>query len=81
MQETTPIQNRLETLLEKVICPYAPVSIDMRWSGIMGMGKTKSPIVRQLSPTTVCAVRMGGMGVAIGSLIGRQAAEMVIAMR
>jgi hypothetical protein len=36
---------------------------------IMGMGNSKNPIVSQLSENVYCGVRLGGMGVAIGSLI------------
>ena len=36
----------------------------MRWAGIMGVGKTKKPIVKKLSENVSCGVRMGGMGVA-----------------
>ena len=35
-------------------------------------------IVRNVSENVVCAVRMGGMGVAIGSLIGEEAAGLCI---
>ena len=50
----------------------------MRWSGIMGVGKQKSSIVKHLSPNVICAVRMGGMGVAIGSLVGEEAAMLMV---
>lgn len=71
------IQNRLETLLKEVILPGTPFEIEHRWSGIMGMGDKKSPIVRQLSENVYCGVRLGGMGVAIGSLVGKELAELV----
>jgi hypothetical protein len=43
----------------------------------MGMGSTKNPIVEQLSDNVYCGVRLGGMGVAIGSLIGQELADLV----
>jgi gamma-glutamylputrescine oxidase len=43
----------------------------------MGVGKTKSPIIKALSNRTFCAVRMGGMGVAIGTLVGEEAADLI----
>jgi gamma-glutamylputrescine oxidase len=52
--------------------------VDMRWSGIMGLGDSKSSIVNPLSERIFCSVRMGGMGVAIGSLIGEEAAQMIL---
>lgn len=73
------IQNYLEQLLAEVIVPNEKVEIDYRWSGIMGVGGSKNPIIKEISPSVYCAVRMGGMGVAIGSLCGMQAAELVTA--
>lgn len=77
MNITEKIQNRLEELLRTTIIPDNKFEIDMRWSGIMGIGNEKSPIVKQLSEKIFCAVRMGGMGIAIGTLIGKEAAEMI----
>ncbi|WP_298155145.1 FAD-dependent oxidoreductase [Flavobacterium sp.] len=74
---TEKIQNRLEQLLKEVILPGHDVEIEHRWSGIMGMGSSKTPIVSQLSEHIYCGVRMGGMGVAIGSLIGTELADLV----
>ncbi len=71
------IQKRLESLLKEVILPNTDFTIEHRWSGIMGMGDKKSPIVKQLSDRVYCGVRLGGMGVAIGSLVGRELADLV----
>ena len=43
----------------------------------MGIGNSKKPIVQQLSNHIYCGVRMGGMGVAIGSLIGQELADLI----
>ncbi|WP_293870590.1 FAD-dependent oxidoreductase [Flavobacterium sp.] len=75
--ETEIIQNRLEKLLKEVILPNTEFKIAHRWSGIMGLGATKNPIVEQLSEHVYCGVRLGGMGVAIGSLIGQELADLV----
>lgn len=75
---TKKIQNRLEDLIAQVILPTVPnVEIEQRWSGIMGTGKSKSVIVKHVSDRVVCAVRLGGMGVAIGSVIGEEAADLI----
>lgn len=75
---TTPlIQDALIKLLEEVIIPDQPYSIARRWSGIMGMGPSKSPIVERCSERVVAAVRLGGMGVAIGIRVARRAAGLV----
>lgn len=43
----------------------------------MGMGSSKKPIVEKLSEHVYCGVRLGGMGVAIGSLVGQELADLV----
>tara|TARA_R110001583_G_scaffold2740_9_gene19309 strand:- start:251 stop:1369 length:1119 start_codon:yes stop_codon:yes gene_type:complete len=75
--ETTLIQNRLEEILRTIILPNTPMGIDLRWSGIMGMGNQKKPIVKQLANNVYCGVRMGGMGIAIGSLVGKELANLL----
>jgi glycine/D-amino acid oxidase-like deaminating enzyme len=75
--QTTAIQNRLEQLLTEVILPNTDFKIEHRWSGIMGLGSSKNPIVSQLSNHVYCGVRLGGMGVAIGSLIGNDLADLI----
>jgi len=74
---TELIQNKLEQLLQKVILPNTKVEIAHRWSGIMGVGQQKKPIVKQLSENVYCGVRLGGMGVAIGSSIGNELANLL----
>lgn len=77
LAQTEKIQNKLEELLKNVILPNREYKIAHRWSGIMGMGTSKNPIVSQLSENVYCGVRLGGMGVAIGSVIGKELAELI----
>lgn len=77
LSQTDLIQNKLEELLKTVILPNQEFQIAHRWSGIMGVGAHKKPIVKALSEHVYCGVRMGGMGVAIGSLIGQELADLV----
>ncbi|MES2568049.1 MAG: FAD-dependent oxidoreductase [Bacteroidota bacterium] len=67
------IHQHLEKLLKTIILPGVKFEIEQRWCGIMGVGNEKKPIIKKVSPNVVCAVRMGGMGVAIGSLVGKLA--------
>jgi len=76
-ETTNLIQNSLEEILKTVILPHNNFEIEHRWSGTMGIGNQKNPIVKQLSNHVFCGVRMGGMGVAIGSLIGQELADLV----
>lgn len=71
------IQNRLDEVLKNVILPNTTFEVEQRWSGIMGMGTTKTPVVKQLSENAYCGVRLGGIGVAIGSLIGKELADLI----
>ncbi len=54
-------------------------SIEYEWTGIMGVGRAKSPIIKWVDQDIFLAVRLGGMGVAIGTHVGREAAESVVA--
>ncbi len=74
------IGRALEELLKQVILPEKQFSIVQRWSGIMAFGKTsKTPLIERRSERTVIAARLGGMGVAIGILVGRKAAGLISA--
>tara|TARA_R110002073_G_scaffold40547_5_gene115096 strand:- start:210425 stop:211534 length:1110 start_codon:yes stop_codon:yes gene_type:complete len=74
---TTLVQNKLEELLTTCILPDISFEIEQRWSGIMGVGNQKKAIVKPLSSHVYCGVRLGGMGVAIGSLIGKELADLL----
>lgn len=75
--QTKLVQEELEKLLKTVILPDYNFEVDHRWSGIMGVGNKKKPIIKQISNNVFCGVRLGGMGIAIGSLIGKELAELV----
>ncbi|RZJ74906.1 MAG: FAD-binding oxidoreductase [Flavobacterium sp.] len=74
---TDIIQDKLEQVLREVILPDTEFKIAHRWSGIMGMGTHKNPIVQQVSDHVYCGVRLGGMGIAIGSKIGAELADLI----
>src|SRR5690606_11195393 len=71
------IQNKLRELLKTVFLPETDFEIDYSWSGIMGVGTSKEPNVKQLSNRVYFGVRLGGLGVAIGSLIGREIVDLI----
>lgn len=75
---TEPIQEALLKLLHDTILPYQTAEVEQWWSGILGIGEQKYPIVRMLNERVGVAVRMGGMGVAIGTLVGERAGEMLV---
>lgn len=77
MVTTERILDSLKELLKTVILPTTPYEIDYSWAGIMGVGSTKKPIIKSISPSVCCGIRLGGMGVAIGSLVGQELADLV----
>jgi len=74
---TSGIQAGLEKLLYETILPGQKPKIDYRWSGIMGFGNDLKPIIKEISAGLYCAVRCNGMGLASGSLVGEQVANLV----
>lgn len=77
LDQTKPIQDTLETLLKTIVLPDIDYEVEHRWSGIMGIGNQKKAIVQQLSTNVYCGVRLGGMGVAIGSTIGQELSNLI----
>ena len=73
--QTQIVQQQLEALLKTTILPNQEFEIDQRWSGIMGMGADKKPEIGQLSTNVFYGVKLGGMGIAIGSLVGKELAK------
>jgi len=71
------VQNKLDHLLKNMLMPYSKPEVEMRWSGIMGLGPEKTTIIKAVTPNVFCAIRMGGMGIAIGSLVGEEVADLV----
>lgn len=78
MEVSDPIMRRLEEMLGAIILPQNRYSIERRWAGIMAFGKSKEPICQQVDDRLFAAVRLGGMGVAIGSSLGREMANLLL---
>ena len=49
--------------------------IEYEWSGVLGLGSDRDPRVRVTAEGIVVAAGLGGMGVALGSLLADEAAE------
>jgi glycine/D-amino acid oxidase-like deaminating enzyme len=54
-----------------------PVEWEGAWSGIIGTGPDKSPIIERVSPRVVAAVRLSGMGVALSARVAEEAADLL----
>ncbi|RVU01458.1 FAD-binding oxidoreductase [Mucilaginibacter limnophilus] len=74
---TEIVKEKLLDYLNKVILRGANAEVDYWWSGIMGFGNELNPIIKQVQPNVFCAVRCNGMGVAMGSLVGEEVAELL----
>ena len=64
--------------LQSFILLDQEVEIDTEWSGIMAFGKNKMPIIEKRGDQIALGIRLGGMGVAIGSRVGKAVAELLI---
>jgi glycine/D-amino acid oxidase-like deaminating enzyme len=53
-------------------------NLDMKWSGIMGFTPDKAPVVRKTTDNIVVAAGLSGMGVAIGTTIGKEAVDLML---
>ncbi len=76
--ETTTTLATNQTILAELhkqlannILPTISHTVDYNWSGIMAFGVSKQPIIMQMESNIYCAVRCGGMGVAIGSVMAQ----------
>jgi len=71
------IRAALVNKLSTEILPGQAFEIDQEWSGIMCVGPEKKPIIRSLNKNVHAGVRMGGMGVAIGTAVGAALSKLV----
>ncbi len=82
LENTKIIINDLKSKLSEIIIPKQKFEVESTWSGIMAFNqnlesntnKTKSPILQNYSKNIVLGVRLGGMGVALGSKLGEEIA-------
>lgn len=72
------ILTELKRQLREIILPNREFEIDHTWAGIMAFGKNKIPIFKQYSENIHLGVRLGGMGVAIGSRMGEKLAQKML---
>ena len=72
------ISKYLEQKLKSDILPGKSFSIAREWSGIMCLGNHKFPIIKRHSARVLLGVRMSSMGVATGSQVGMNLAELAL---
>ncbi|MEM9719871.1 MAG: FAD-dependent oxidoreductase [Bacteroidota bacterium] len=72
------INSYLKDFLIRHLTQGKEVKITHQWSGILGVGEALRPIMKWIAPNVLTAVRLGGMGVAIGTLVGQEAGEKIL---
>ncbi|MEJ7739993.1 MAG: FAD-dependent oxidoreductase [Chitinophagaceae bacterium] len=71
------VQYELERFLREVIIPKQSFRVEHRWSGIMGMAPQRLPAIRRVKQNVFYLGGLGGMGVALAPLMGKQVAELM----
>lgn len=71
------IRNYLTDYLKNVVVPGKVFQMEYAWSGIMSMGTSREPIVEERAKNLFLAVRMGGMGVALGAAVAKRISGLV----
>ena len=74
------IREHLKSLAVEVILPGKTIEWEMEWTGIMAFGPKKSPLIQSIGQKTAVAVRLGGMGVAIGWQVGKELSQLLSKM-
>jgi len=75
---SSPIQESLDAFLHQIIAPGINPKVEMRWAGTLGLGLQRKPTVKCVDDRIYVAAGMGGMGVALGSLTGKEVAELLV---
>ena len=74
--------NHIKKTLQEVLLPGLELDKDYEiaqiWSGHMGFGPQSAPRIKELESGVYCAVGLSGMGLAIGSLVGLEAVDMIL---
>jgi glycine/D-amino acid oxidase-like deaminating enzyme len=81
MENTQTIREYIREYLQDVILPLRKsmggLKFDYEWSGIMGMGPQRTPIIGADSNRVYMAVRMGGMGVALSAWVAEEVLKLI----
>ena len=75
--ESEEVKIRLMEFLREHVEGAQEARYEYDWLGYLGVGRDRNPIVMTVEPGIHVGVRMGGMGVAIGGVIGRELAQLV----
>jgi glycine/D-amino acid oxidase-like deaminating enzyme len=71
------ILNNLKEKLDNVILPGQHYEIEHQWTGIMGFGVNKLPVIKQKG-NVISALSCNGMGIALSSFVAKEIVDIVI---
>ncbi len=71
------VQNHLKDEIKRLIFPNQTIEIEHQWAGIMAFGSQKTPIIKRIDDRTIIAVKMSGIGIALGSFVGSETAKII----
>jgi glycine/D-amino acid oxidase-like deaminating enzyme len=69
---------QLQQYLSEMIIPNYSYTIEQTWTGIMAFGPNKLPLLQSMSDRIAMGVRLNGMGVALGSKIAEDLADIML---
>ena len=78
LESNSKITKYLEKFIRETLAPDKEFSINYKWAGIMGMSKSRAPIVKEVEGGLYCAIRMGGMGLALSAEVSKQLTGLVL---
>lgn len=78
LKNNTELEQKLKALLNDAFPETLMANIEYQWTGILGIGATRMPIVSKLHARSVAAVKLGGMGVAMGMQLGKESIELLL---
>ena len=71
------LERHLRNILDNHVLYGKEYEIEYKWSGILAVGSSKKPIVKHIKDNIFVAARMGGMGLAISSLVAEEALQLL----
>lgn len=75
---STTIQSVLEEFLDKHFTVSTPLTIEQRWSGIMGFTQNKLPLLEQVYDNVWSVVACNGLGVALTPVMAEEVARAIL---
>lgn len=74
------VSETISSYLQEFVQRHFGISCSFQdaWSGTLGLGDEKRPYIQQFGPRLFAGVRLGGMGVAIGTLVGDSLAHRML---